>query len=114
MLTLQTVYPYVLNDRVGDEYMAEKNSRVVGNRFLPLHRLYKHPEYNYSKNKLHNSFLKQNFVKILTTNLDPNLKDAGYFIRVSIKSFKNSFLKNICNDVYDFLSSKADPFPNQQ
>ena len=34
MLTLQTVYPYGLNDRVGDEYMAEKDSRVVGNKFL--------------------------------------------------------------------------------
>ena len=72
MLTLQTVYPYGLNDRVGDEYMAEKDSRVVGNKFLPLHRLYKRPEYNYSKNKLDNSFLKQNFVKILTTHLDHN------------------------------------------
>ena len=52
MLTLQTVYPYGLNDRVGDEYMAEKNSRVVVNKFLPLHRLYKRPEYNYSKKNL--------------------------------------------------------------
>ena len=58
--------------------------------------------------------MKQNFVKILTTHLDHNLKDAGYFVRVSIKSFKNSFLKQIFNDVYDFLSSKADSFPNQQ
>ena len=58
--------------------------------------------------------MKQNFVKILTTHLDHNLEDAGYFIRVSIKSFKKSFLKHICNDVYDFLSSKADSFPNQQ
>ena len=58
--------------------------------------------------------MKQNFVKILTTHLDHNLKDAGYFIRVSIKSFKKSFLKHVCNDVYDFISSKADPFPNQQ
>ena len=49
MLTLQTVYPYGLNDRVGDKYMAEKDSRVVGNKFLPLHRLYKCPEFNYSK-----------------------------------------------------------------
>ena len=114
MFTLQTVYPYGLNDRVGDEYMAEKDSRVVGNKFLPLHGLYKRPEYNYSKNKLDNSFLKKNFVKILTTHLDHNLKDAGYFIRVSIKSFKKSFLKHICNDVYDFLRSKADSFPNQQ
>ena len=114
MLTLQTVYPYGLNDRLGDEYMAEKDGRVVGNKFLPLHRLYKRPEYNYSKNKLDNSFLKQNFVKIFTTHLDHNLKDTGYFIRVSIKSFKKSLLKHICNDFYDFLSSKADSFHNQQ
>ena len=39
MLTLQILYPYGLNDRVGDEYMEEKDSRVVGNKFLPLHRL---------------------------------------------------------------------------
>ena len=31
MLTLQTVCPYGLNDREGDEYIAEKDSRVVGN-----------------------------------------------------------------------------------
>ena len=86
MLTLQTVYPYGLNDRAGDAYMVEKDSRVVGNKFLPLHRLHKCPEYNYCKIKLDNSFWKQNFVKIVTTHLDHNLKDAGYFIRVSIKS----------------------------
>ena len=27
------VYPYGLNDRVGDEYMTEKDSRVVENNF---------------------------------------------------------------------------------
>ena len=114
MLTLRTVYPYSLNDRVGDEYMTEKDSRVVGNKFLPLHHLCKRPEYNYSKIKLDNSFLKQNFAKILTTHLDHNLKGAGYFIRVSNKSFKTSFLKHVCNDVHDFFSAKADSFPNQQ
>ena len=113
MLTLQTVYPYGLNDRVGDEYMAEKEIRVVGTKFLALHRLYKRPDYNFSKIKLDNSFLKENFVKIGTTYFDRNLKDAGYFIRASIKSSKKFFLKHICNDVYDFLSSKADWFPNQ-
>ena len=29
MLTPQTVYPYGLNDRVNDEYMAQKESRVL-------------------------------------------------------------------------------------
>ena len=57
--------------------------------------------------------MKQNFVKILITHLDHNLKDAGYFIRVSIKSFKKSFLKHVFN-VYDFLSSKSNSSPNQQ
>ena len=114
MLTLQTVVPYGLNDRVGDEYTAEKDTAVVGNKFLPLHRLYKRTEYNYSKIKLDSSFLKQNFVKILTIHLDHNVKDAGYFIRVTMKYFKKSFLKHLCNDGYDFLSSKADSCPNQQ
>ena len=39
MLTLQTVYSHVLNDSVANEYMAEKENRVVGNKFLPLVRL---------------------------------------------------------------------------
>ena len=57
MLTLHTTYPYLLNGRIGDEYMAEKDSTFVVNKFLPMHRLYKRPEYNYSKIKLDNSFL---------------------------------------------------------
>ena len=94
--------------------MAEKESRVVGKTFLPLYLLYKCPDYNYPKIKLDNFFLKQNFIKILTTHLDHNLKDVDYFICISIKSFKKSSLKHVCNDVYDFLSSKADSCPNQQ
>ena len=80
MLILQTVYPQGLNDRVGDEYVSEEETRVVGNTFLLLHRLYKRPDYNLSKAKPNNSFLKQNFVKMITTHIDHNLKDAGYFI----------------------------------
>ena len=114
MLTLQTVYPYGLNDRVGDECIAKKQSRVISYKLLPLHHLYKRPYCNYSKIKLNNSFLRQSFVNTLTTHLDHNLKCAGYFILVSIKSFKKSFLKYVCNNVYDFLSSKADSFHNKQ
>ena len=71
MLTPQTVHPYTLNDRVGDKYMTEKESRVVGKKFLPLHCLYKRPDYNYFKIKLDNSF-ETKFFKILTTHLDYN------------------------------------------
>ena len=50
----------------------------------------------------------------LTTYLGHNLKDAGYFIRVSIKYFKKTFMKNLYNNAYDFLSSKADSLPSQE
>ena len=46
MLALQTVYSYVINDRRGEKYMVEKENRVVGNKFLPMHRLYERPDYN--------------------------------------------------------------------
>ena len=102
MLTFHPVYAYGLNDRAGDEYMVEKDSRVVVSKFLPLHR----PDCK--------SFLKQNFVKILTRHLGHHLKDVGYFIRVFIKSFKKPLLKRVCNDVKDFLNSRADSFPNHE
>ena len=71
MLTPQTVHPYTLNDRAGDEHMTEKESRVVGNKFLLLQCLYKRRDYNYFKIKLDNSF-EIKFFKILTTHLDYN------------------------------------------
>ena len=58
--------------------------------------------------------MKQNLVKILTTHLDHTSKDTGYFICVPIKYFKKSFLKHVCKDVSNFLSSKTDSFPNQK
>ena len=114
MLTLQTVYPFGLNDRIGDEYMTEKECRVVSKKFLPLNRVHKRPPYNGNRIKLDNSFLKNNFLKILQTHLDVNIKDAGYFIRVSIKSFKKSELKFIATNIYDYVSNKPQNFPNQQ
>ena len=63
---------------------------------------------------LDNSFMKQNFVKISTPQINHNLKIARYFVRVSMKSFKKSFLKHECNDTCNFLSSNVDSFPNQQ
>ena len=80
-ITIQIAYVYCLNDKVGDEYIPEKESRVVSSKFLPLY--YKRLDYKYSKIKLDNSFIKQTFVKILTTHFDHKLKDSGYFICAS-------------------------------
>ena len=91
--------------------MTEKESRVVYNKFIPLLPLYKRSDYNCSKTKPDNSFLKQNFVKILTTHLDHNLKEPGYFIRFFIKSFKRSFLKHYVTMFMISLVAKQIHFP---
>ena len=91
MLTLQTVYSCGINDRADDECIAEKDNRVVGNMFCFYHCIVyiKVQSIITFKNELDNSFLKQNFFKILSTHFGHNLKDAGYFVRVSVKFFKS-------------------------
>ena len=104
MLTLQTVYPYGLNDRGADEYIG-----LLAISFY--HYVIYTNVHIIITLKLNLIVLSWNFVKILTRHLDHNLKDASYFIRVSVKSFKKSFLKHVCNDVYDFLVAKQIHFP---
>ena len=38
MLKLRTVFPYGLNDRVGDEYKNENSDKQIGTKFKPLER----------------------------------------------------------------------------
>ena len=69
--------------------MTEKDSRVVGNKFLLLQRLYKRPEYNYSKIKLDKSLLKENFLEMFITHLDHNSKMLAILF-----VFPSNYLKN--------------------
>ena len=57
---------------------------------------------------------KKILLKSLIHFLIKILKDAGYFIPVSIKSFTNLLYQNVCDHIYVFLSSKTYLFPNQQ
>ena len=38
MMKLRSVYPYGLNDHLGDEYRKKNTHMLVGNKFLPLPR----------------------------------------------------------------------------
>ena len=63
----QAVYPYALNDRVGDEYMEKKKKLLA---ISSCHYIVYTNVQVIIKIKLHNSFLKQNFVKILNVFLE--------------------------------------------
>ena len=89
MLTLQPVFSYGVNDKVGDEYIAETESRVVGNDSYH-YIVYISFQIIITLKLSLIIFLKQSFVKIITAHLGRNSKDNGYF--------KKSFLKQVCNN----------------
>ena len=50
MLKLRTVYPYGLNDRIGDEYKHTESHSLVGNKFPQLSRT--HPRESRGKSRI--------------------------------------------------------------
>ena len=92
MHELWTIFPYGLNDRIGDEFQTDKIYINVATKFSSLPR--KHSRANNGKN--HKSvallFPKQ-FLIDLNHMLDINIKDAANFIRISISSMKKPYLK---------------------
>ena len=63
MLTLRTVYPYGLNDRVGDEYMTNREPRIMGIKFPSLKRSINHPIRNHAKHNNEQNAKSDYFVK---------------------------------------------------
>ena len=91
MLKLRTIFPYGLNDRVGDEYKSDESTYVVGRRFPPLKRQFHRVSRGINR-KGSNSFSYTDFFCKLNEYLTCTLKDCLNFIRISISSMKKSAL----------------------
>ena len=104
MLKLRTVFPYGLNDRIGDEFKNENTHFAVGKRFPPLSRV--HPRFaRGSSRKGKNPITCSQFLNQLGDLLNSHLSEALYFIRVSVSSFKKKDLKILADKVNDIISS---------
>ena len=100
MHELRTIFPYGLNDRIGDEFKTD-NKHNVAAKFSSLPRKYSCA--NRGKNHIGvHRLLPQQFVKDLNQMLNTSIKDAPKFIRISISSMKKSYLKII----HQLLSTK--------
>ena len=98
---LRTIFPYGLNDRIGDEFKTDDKHINVAAKFSSLPRKYSHANHG----KCHKGvacLLPQQFVKDLNQVLNTSIKDAPSFIRISISSVKKSYLKII----HQLLSTK--------
>ena len=104
MLKLRTVFPYGLNDRIGDEFKNEDTHFAVARRFPALNR--SHPRVaRGSLRKGINQLTCLNFLKQLKKLLNTHLSEALNFIRVSVTSFKKKELKKLADAVNDTLSN---------
>ena len=112
MHELRTIFPYGHNDRIGDEFKTYNKHTNIDAKFSFLPRKYSRA--NCGKNHISvPRLLPQQFVKDLNQMLSSSIKDAPNFIRNSISSIKNSYLKithqllstKLCGSSSDFIFS---------
>ena len=108
MLLLRTVYPYGLNDRIGNEFKRDR-AAPIATQFPSLKR-----------NKVHNNIRSRiknptnetiDFVKLLSSKLITDLPNAMNFLRYLLSPLKKKILRKIAGDISEFLAQHHDNFP---
>lgn len=109
MLKLRTVYPYGLNDRIGDEYMAEKGNHTICTKFPPLKRNSNHVRVR-TKAAVSPNLLINHFPYIIMESIKTNRRNTMNLIRVLLSSLKKASYKKLGDIINDFLQNKNDNF----
>lgn len=107
MMKLRTVFPYGLNDRIGDEFKNEDTHFAVGRRFPPLNRIRPRVSRGCLR-KGKNSLTGSQFLDQLKDLLHGQLSEALYFIRIRVSSFKKKELKILADKVNQILTNSTD------
>ena len=113
MLKLQTVYPFGLNDRVGDEYMEDRNHDNIFSKFPPLKKIKERFKIR-TRYDTSNTFIIDNFLYIINDSIRTNLKNTMNLIRVLLSSMKRSNCRILFDKITTFLSEKHDNYPFSQ
>ena len=113
MLKLRTVYPYGLNDRVGDEYKTADTHIAVGSKFPNLGRKHARLKRGVLR-KGTNNLTPNKFVTDFKNHLDNCIEDTSNFIRVSLSSMKKSGLREVFNVLDTEYSTLPSSFPHAQ
>ena len=88
----RTAYPYGLNDRIGDDYMKEQNTTMIGAKFPPLKRSFQRLSRGVSRTG-HNELNHLNFIPKLNNMLKNNIKESLNFIRMTLSSIEEKGTK---------------------
>ena len=109
MLKLRTVYPYGLNDRIGDEYMTDRKNNIVFSKFPPLKRQCDHHRVRTKRTVIPNLLL-DHFPYIIMESIKTNRRNTINLIRVLLSSLRKSHLKKVGDILTDFLDNKSENF----
>ena len=113
MLRLRTVFPYGLNDRIGNEYMTDRGHHVICSQFPPLKRQNNHFRVR-TKTRVSNNLLLRHFPYIVMESIRTNRRNTMNLIRVLLSSLNKSSYKKLGDIINDFLLDKHDNFPFSQ
>ena len=111
MLKLRTVYPYGLNDRIGDEHRNTTGVSMIASRFPSLKR--SAPSRGVERRRPMNPsilFNADNFHESFKIILTDNLPNSMNYIRIQLASMRKSSLRKLHTLLNDEVSSKADNF----
>jgi hypothetical protein len=109
MLKMRTVYPFGLNDRVGDEFQKGDDENLISAKFPKLPRQFVKNTKGNHQYKSHVS--ADQFLGEIDSVLQSNVKEAMNLIRVSLYSFNKKLLKQIFCSIEDtILNIDTNPF----
>ena len=109
MLKMRTVYPFGLNDRVGDEFQKDGDENLISSKFPKLPRQFvKNTKGNH---QYKSQMSADQFLGEIDSVLQLNVKEAMNLIRVSLYSFNKKLLKQIFCSIEDtILNIDTNPY----
>lgn len=110
MLQLRTVYPYGLNDRVGNEFKRDTSGSLIGLNFPSLKRPYPR-RCRGTRRKGEMKLDHKTFLSHFKHKLKTDLKGCLNFIRRSISSMRKSEIRNLADLIHDELPTLPNDFP---
>ena len=95
------MYPFGLNDKVGDEFSIQRNKKLVARQFPKLARTF--PRKSKGNGKNSPKLEPGTFLNIIDHLLQTSLPDVMNYIRVTVDSLKKSTLKKIVVLIQDTI-----------
>ena len=109
MLKLRTVFPYGLNDRVGNEYMTDRGNSIISTQFPSLKRHNNHFRVR-TKNYVSRDLIIKHFPYIVMESIKTNRRNTMNLIRVLLSSLAKADYKKLGDIINDYLINKYDDF----